>query len=82
VFGSKDFHGQQVDDGRYVLEGDDVVVIKGSRFKYQIEGDTIAFEPEPVDISACTTKECQFEATWVLMVAMPGTVWKRGSISP
>jgi len=77
---SKDFHGQRVDDGSYTLEGDDFIVINGKRFKYQIDGDELSLEPEPVDISKCTTKECRFDATWVLMVAMPGTTWTRGEI--
>ena len=80
AFGSKDFRGKQVDDGTYKLQGTDVIVIDDSRFHYRIEGDELSLEPEPVDISACTTQECRFGATWVLMVAMPGTTWKRGTI--
>jgi hypothetical protein len=79
-FGSKDFNGERVDDGSYTLEGDDVVVINGKRFTYKIDGDELSLEPEPVDISACTDRECRFGATWVLMVAMPGTTWTRGEI--
>ena len=79
-FGSKGFDGQRVDDGTYSLEGDDGLVINGQRFTYHIEGDALSLEPEPVDISGCTTKECRFTATWVLMVAMPGMTWKRGEI--
>lgn len=79
-FGSKDFHGQRVDDGSYTLEGEDRIVINGQTFTYEIDGDELSLEPEPVDISSCTTKECRFTATWVLMVAMPGTTWKRGEI--
>jgi hypothetical protein len=80
-FGSKDFNGQQVDDGEYKLEGAGGIVINDMKFKYEIHGDELSLEPEPVDISTCTTEECRFGATWVLMVAMPGTVWKRGTIS-
>jgi hypothetical protein len=79
-FGSKDFNGQRVDDGTYTLEGEDRLVINGSRFKYEIHGDELSLEPEPVDITGCTTRECRFPATWVLMVAIPGTTWKRGTI--
>jgi hypothetical protein len=79
-FGSKDFNGQRVDDGTYTLEGEDGLVINGSRFKYEIHGDELSLEPEPVDISGCTTRECRSAATWVLMVAMPGMTWKRGTI--
>ena len=80
-FGSKDFDGQQVDDGTYTLEGDEGIVINGMRFRYKIDGDELSLEPEPVDISACTTKECRFGAAWVLMVAMPGMSWTRAEIS-
>jgi hypothetical protein len=81
-FGSKDFNGERVDDGSYTLEGDDVVVINEKRFTYKIKGDELSLEPEPVDISGCTTRECRFDATWVLMVAMPGTTWTRGELQP
>ena len=80
-FGSRDFNGQQVDEGTYTLEGDDIVVINGETFHYRIDGDSISFVPDPVDISGCTTKMCRFRATWVLGVAMPGTTWTRGTIS-
>ena len=79
-FGSKDFNGQQVDDGSYRLEGDDIVVINDQPFHYSIDGDELTLVPPTVDISSCTTRECRFAATWVLMVAMPGTTWKRGEI--
>jgi hypothetical protein len=82
AFGSRDFNGETVDGGTYTLEGHDGLVINGKRFKYEIDGDELSLEPEPVDISACTTKECRFGATWVLMVAMPGTTWTRGLITP
>ena len=79
-FGSKDFAGQQVDEGAYRLEGDDIVVINDQPFHYSIDGDELTLVPPKVDISSCTTRECRFAATWVLMVAMPGTTWKRGEI--
>ncbi len=79
-FGSRDFNGQQVDDGGYKIEGDDMIDINGSKFRFHIDGDELTLEPEPVDISGCTTKDCRFEASWVLMVAMPGTTWTRGTI--
>ena len=79
-FGSKDHNGQQVDDAPYRLEGRDVVVIGDQAFHYSIEGDELTLVPPKVDISGCTTRECRFAATWVLMVAMPGTTWKRGEI--
>ena len=81
-FGSKDFRGQRVDEGTYTLEGNDGIVINGAHFTYEVQGDELSLEPEPVDVSTCTTKDCRFGATWVLMVAMPGTTWTRGEISP
>lgn len=79
-FGSKDYNGDFVDSGMYTLEGDDIVVINDQRFRYRIDGDELTLEPPAVDISGCTDKECRFMATWVLMVAMPGTTWTRGRI--
>jgi hypothetical protein len=81
-FGSRDFNGDTVDSGTYTLEGENGIVINGSRFTYAIDGDELSLEPEPVDISACTTPQCRFEATWVLMVALPGTTWKKGLLQP
>ena len=79
-FGSKDFLGQQVDDGSWRLEGDDVVVINGTPFRYHIEGDELTLEPPDVAPTNCGAPDCGFLATWVRMVAMPGTTWKRGTI--
>jgi hypothetical protein len=76
-FGSLDYERNQVDDGRYELIEDDTVVINGTEFGYRVDGDQLALTPRAVDISGCTTKECRFEAAWVLMVAMPGTPWTR-----
>ncbi len=80
-FGSRDYNGQQVDDGGYRLERDDVVVINGTPFRYTIEGDELTLVPPEIDISDCTTMDCRFPAAWVLMVAMPGTTWTRGTIA-
>ena len=60
LFGSRDFNGQQVDEGTYTLEGDDVVVINGETFHYRIDGDSISFQPDPVDTSECTDRMCRF----------------------
>ena len=78
-FGSRDDRGQQVDDGRYELVGDDVVVINGSSFHYRIDGDSLYLTPDPVDTSDCTSRMCRFEPVWVLTVAMPGMPWERAS---
>ena len=76
-FGSRDYDRQQVDDGRYELAGDDMVVINSYAFGYLIDGDTLRLTPPQIDISNCSTKECRFPAAWVLMVALPGTSWTR-----
>lgn len=81
-FGSRDFNGDTVDGGTYTLEGENGIVINSSRFTYEITGDELSLQPEPVDVSACTTPQCRFEATWVLMVALPGTTWKKGRLEP
>jgi len=82
VFGSKDFNGEQVDDGSYKVEGDRLT-INGTPFQFEIEGDQLRLEPlVAVDTSTCTTFECEFAAVWRLMVAMPGTTWTRGTVSP
>ena len=44
-FGSKDFDGNQVDDGTYRLDGDDVVVINDQPFHFTIDGDKLTLEP-------------------------------------
>ena len=79
-FASRDFQGQEVDDGTYVVQGAETVLINDVPFGYRVVGNELTLVPKPVDISACTTKECRFIATWVLMVAMPGTSWTRGTI--
>jgi hypothetical protein len=77
-FGSRDFNGEQVDDGGYRFEGTDTVVINGTPFRFQVDGDELTLEPPFIDISSCTIKDCRFPAAWALMVAMPGTTWTRG----
>jgi hypothetical protein len=81
AFGSKDARGYQVDDGKWQIKGDKLV-IEDQPFGFDIQGDELTLTPPKVDISKCTTKECRFTAAWVLMVAMPGQTWTRGTISP
>ncbi len=72
-FGSRDANGEQVDDGRYELFGDDTVVIGDVTFHYEItDGDTISFTPEVPDCAP----SC-FEARWSVAVAFPGYTWQR-----
>ena len=81
-FGSKDFNGEQVDSGTYEVRGNTVVLNGATAIGFEIDGDELRLTPPTVDTSACTTDECRFGAAWVLMVAMPGTAWTRGAISP
>jgi hypothetical protein len=81
AFGSKDAHGFQVDDGRWLIKGNRLV-INDQPFGFQIDGDQLTLTPPKVDIKKCTTKDCRSAAAWVLMVAMPGMTWTRGTITP
>ena len=79
-FASRDFNGQNVDGGTWAIVDDHTVVINGLPFGFRIAGDELTLDPRPIDISKCTTRDCRFPADWVLMVAMPGTSWTRGTI--
>jgi hypothetical protein len=81
AFGSKAYDGRQVDDGTYDVRGS-TLVINGASFAFEINGNVLTLQPEPIDVRDCTTKECRFQGAWVLMVSMPGTEWFRGAISP
>jgi hypothetical protein len=74
-FGSRDWNGEQVDDGNYeVVDHGTFVVSKefpDVTFHYRIDGDTITFEPEIPD--GCSTFRC----LWSIAVAYPGKTWRR-----
>ena len=74
-FGSRDWNGQDVDDGSYRVIGDKLVISKefpDVTFRFRIEGDLIMFEPLNVP-RGCTTFRC----AWSIAVAYPGKKWKR-----
>ena len=74
-FGSRDWNEQDVDDGRYRVSGDKLVISKefpDVTFRYRIEGDTIMLEPLNIP-AGCTTFRCG----WSISVAYPGKRWKR-----
>jgi hypothetical protein len=74
-FGSRDWNGQDVDDGRYRVIGDKLVISKefpDVTFRFRIEGDAIMLEPLNVP-RGCTTFRC----AWSIAVAYPGKKWKR-----
>jgi hypothetical protein len=73
AFGSRNWKGEQVDDGMYELLDDDTVVIGEITFDFVIRGDTIRFDPV---IPACAVDHC-FQAAWAIGVASPGHDWTR-----
>ena len=72
-FGSLDWNGEQVDDGRYTVDSA-TVTINGSPFAYRIEGDQLFLE---ADVPDCNTTACGFDEQWMTMVALEGTPWMR-----
>lgn len=74
-FGSRDWNGEDVDDGRYRVVGDELVISKefpDVTFRYRIEGDSITFDPLEVP-HGCTSFRCG----WSIAVAYPGKAWTR-----
>ena len=74
-FGSRDWNGEDVDDGRYRVVGDKLVISKefpDVTFRYRIEGDTIMLDPLNIP-AGCTAFRCG----WSIAVAYPGKTWQR-----
>jgi hypothetical protein len=74
-FGSQDWNGEDVDDGRFHVVGDKLVISKefpDVTFRYRIESDTITFNPLNIP-RGCTTFRCG----WSIAVAYPDKTWKR-----
>ena len=74
-FGSLDWNGEPVDDGRYrVTTPGKVTILKEFpkvTFRYRIRGKEISFMP-------VVPKGCQtFRCAWAISVAYPGKTWKR-----
>jgi hypothetical protein len=83
-FGSRDWNGNQVDEGTYKTVDDHTLVMpyrfeQGPpieiNFQYRIAGETIRFEPKIR--SDCSTKRCREAAPWGVAVALPGKTWRR-----
>lgn len=74
-FGSLDWNGDVVDDGRYrVGPRGSVTIFKEFprvTFRYRIRGNRVAFTP--VIPRGCTAFRCQ----WAISVAYPGKTWAR-----
>lgn len=74
-FGSRDWNGEDVDDGRYRVTGDKLVISKefpAVTFRIRIRDDTITFDPLNIP-TGCTTFRCG----WSIAVAYPGKTWRR-----
>jgi hypothetical protein len=74
-FGSRDWNGDDVDDGTYRADGEKLVISKefpAVTFRYRITGDTLTLEPQ-VDFRGCSTFRC----VWSVSVAYPGESWTR-----
>ena len=74
-FGSRDWNGEEVDEGRYRVSGDELVISKefpDVTFRVRIDGDTITFDPLNIP-ARCTTFRCG----WSVAVAYPGKPWER-----
>jgi hypothetical protein len=76
-FGSRDWNGEQVDDGTYEVIDDRTFVVSKEfpevTFHYVIEGDAITLDPVIPD--SCLTFRC----LWSVAVAYPGRTWRRVS---
>ena len=74
-FGSRDWNGEDVDEGRYRVSGDELVISKefpDVTFRVRVDGDTITFDPLNIP-AGCTTFRCG----WSVAVAYPGKPWER-----
>jgi hypothetical protein len=72
-FGSRDWTGEQVDDGTYTLKGANTLMISKEfpsvTFTYTVRRNTIQFAPH-------VSKTCStFRCAWSLSMAIPGTAW-------
>ena len=74
-FGSLDWNGEAVDDGRYrISKAGSVTIFKEFpkvTFRYQVRGNRVSLTP-------LVPKGCQtFRCAWAISVAYPGKTWKR-----
>ena len=76
AFGSLDWHGQPVDDGKYRITKPGTVVIFKEfpkvTFHYRISGKSLALTPLAIP-KGCTAFRC----AWAISVAYPGKTWQR-----
>ena len=74
-FGSLDWNGERVDDGRWRITKPGVVTIAKEfpdvSFRYVIRGNVVSFTP--LVPKGCATFRC----AWAIAVAYPGKTWVR-----
>jgi hypothetical protein len=75
LFGSRDMHEVQVDDGQWRLVDADTFTINGTPFDFVVDGDELRMGA--VDVGSCPSPDEWCPEAWKLMVAMPGMVWTR-----
>ncbi len=74
-FGSLDWNGESVDDGRYrISKAGTVTIFKEFpkvTFRHQVRGNRLSLTP-------LVPKGCQtFRCAWAISVAYPGKTWRR-----
>jgi hypothetical protein len=78
-FGSIDQHGQQVDDGTYTIEGNELHISDGA-WTFTISGDQLTLEPviKDAQLDAALADPLEWStAGWIIAVAYPGSTWQR-----
>ena len=74
-FGSLDWNGDRVDDGRYRITKPGIVTVYKEfpkvSFRYHIRGSEVGFTP--LIPRGCATFRC----AWAISVAYPGKTWRR-----
>jgi hypothetical protein len=73
LFGSRDDHGNQVDDDTYQVSDPGTVVINRVPFHVKVTGDTLTLVPE---LPPCASNGC-FDAQWAVAVSYNGLPWQR-----
>jgi hypothetical protein len=79
-FGSLDWLGGQVDDGRYSVTGDGTLKVGAVSFHYRVEHDTLRLTPvlTPAMIDKALSRPGEFsDAGWAVSVAYQGSTWRR-----
>ena len=74
-FGSRDWNGEDVDDGTWRADGETLVISKefpDVAFRYRIDADELTLDPA-IELEGCS----DFRCSWSVAVAYPGKTWTR-----